>query len=59
LLADEPTGALDAKYADNLGEILNGMNHDIGITIILATHSSALASKMDTVYKLEEGKLII
>jgi lipoprotein-releasing system ATP-binding protein len=59
LLADEPTGALDAKNSDNLGDILTGMNMDFGITIILATHSAALASKMNRIYKLEEGKLII
>ncbi len=59
LLADEPTGALDAKNSDILGDILTGMNMDFGITIILATHSAALASKMNRIYKLEEGKLII
>ena len=59
LLADEPTGALDAKNSDNLGDILTGMNKDFGITIILATHSAALATKMNRIYKLEEGKLKI
>ncbi len=59
LLADEPTGALDARNADNLGDLLIQMNKDFGITIILATHSAALASKMEKIYKLEEGKLKI
>ncbi len=59
LLADEPTGALDAKNSDNLGDILLSMNRDFGITIILATHSAALASKMDKIYRLDEGKLIV
>jgi len=58
LLADEPTGALDAKNSDKLGDILIKMNRDFGITIILATHSAVLASKMNRIYTLEEGKLI-
>jgi lipoprotein-releasing system ATP-binding protein len=57
LLADEPTGSLDSHNAENLGELLLTMNREIGITIILATHSGDLAKKMSKVLKLEEGKL--
>jgi ABC-type lipoprotein export system ATPase subunit len=59
LLADEPTGSLDAKNAENLGDLLIDMNTEFGITIILATHSSDLAKKMSKILHLEEGKLSV
>lgn len=58
LLADEPTGSLDAKNADVLGEILLEMNKEFGITLILATHSNDLAKKMSRILRLEDGKLV-
>ena len=58
LLADEPTGSLDAKNAEILGELLIEMNREYGITIILATHSIDLANKMSRKMRLEDGKLI-
>jgi ABC-type lipoprotein export system ATPase subunit len=57
LLADEPTGSLDSRNAENLGELLLTLNKELGITIILATHSQDLAKKMSKVLRLEEGKL--
>jgi ABC-type lipoprotein export system ATPase subunit len=58
LLADEPTGSLDAKNADIMADLLVEMNRSLGITIILATHSAELAAKMSRLLKLHEGKLI-
>lgn len=46
LLADEPTGSLDAKNADILGNLLVELNEELHLTIITATHSDALAEKM-------------
>ncbi|MCX6335270.1 MAG: ABC transporter ATP-binding protein [Bacteroidia bacterium] len=57
LLADEPTGSLDGKNADHLGTLLSEMNREFGITLIVATHSSDLAAKMNQHYRLENGKL--
>jgi lipoprotein-releasing system ATP-binding protein len=59
LLADEPTGSLDAKNAEILGELLLEMNKEYSITIILATHSTDLANKMSKIMRLEEGKLLV
>jgi lipoprotein-releasing system ATP-binding protein len=59
LLADEPTGSLDAKNAEKMGELLLEMNAEYGITVILVTHSSDLAKKMSKIFRLEEGKLVI
>jgi ABC-type lipoprotein export system ATPase subunit len=58
LLADEPTGSLDARNADLLGVLLVEMNNEYGITLIAATHSADLASKMKIHLKLDSGKLI-
>ena len=58
LLADEPTGSLDAKNADLLGNLLSEMNKEYGITIIAVTHSADIASKMKTHFRLENGKLV-
>ena len=57
LLADEPTGSLDSKNADMLGNLLLEMNRELGITIILATHSGDLAQKMAINLQMENGKL--
>ncbi|NLJ43132.1 MAG: ABC transporter ATP-binding protein [Bacteroidales bacterium] len=57
LLADEPTGSLDRKNAENLGDLLVRMNNEYGITLIVATHSAELAGKMKLRYNLSEGKL--
>jgi len=57
LLADEPTGSLDVKNATVLGDLLVELNRDLGITIILATHSAELAKKISKTYRLEDGKL--
>lgn len=57
LLADEPTGSLDSRNAENLGDLLLTMNRETGITLILATHSAELAKKMSRVFSLEDGKL--
>jgi lipoprotein-releasing system ATP-binding protein len=57
LLADEPTGSLDKKNAENLGDLLLQMNRDFGITLILATHSVGLGEKMAKQLRLSEGTL--
>jgi len=57
LLADEPTGSLDARNAEALGDLLVKMNNDLGIALIVTTHSSELASKMKLHFRLENGRL--
>lgn len=57
LLADEPTGALDQHSSDQLADLLLQLNKEENVSLIVVTHSMALASKMDKVYQLEDGKL--
>jgi len=58
LLADEPTGALDHQSAFNLVDLLVELNREEGVTLIVVTHSMEVAKKMDTIYSLEDGKLV-
>jgi lipoprotein-releasing system ATP-binding protein len=57
ILADEPTGSLDSKNKDILGRLLVEVNLEFGITLIVATHSNDLASRMGLHLRLDDGKL--
>jgi len=57
LLADEPTGNLDAKNSDKLTELLFAMTEATGMSVILATHNRELAFTADRTYSLEGGIL--
>ena len=58
ILADEPTGNLDTKTGDEVFDLLVRINREKGITIIMVTHNSALASRMARRVVLLDGKLI-
>lgn len=45
LLADEPTGNLDAGYAADIGELFRSFNQ-VGVTVVIATHDEALAARL-------------
>ena len=57
LLADEPTGNLDAQNSAKLYEILVELNKTDGLTTIVVTHNKELAEKCDKLYQLSNGKL--
>jgi len=57
LLADEPTGSLDRKSADNIFELLIELNKSEGVTLIAVTHSVRLAEKLERVLELNDGVL--
>jgi len=59
LLADEPTGSLDADNAAQLVQLLIELNKEQHIALVMVTHSMELAGKMDKIYKLREGKLLL
>ncbi len=56
LLADEPTGSLDRAAAESLADLLAEL-HGEGLAIIVATHSPALARRMQAVMELSAGTL--
>ncbi|MGC4044561.1 MAG: ABC transporter ATP-binding protein [Armatimonas sp.] len=57
LLADEPTGALDAAAADALADLLLELNQEEGVALLVITHAPELATRLGTTWRLIEGKL--
>lgn len=57
LLADEPTGNLDAATTDELLVVLEGVRREHGLTIVLCTHDSAVAAFADRVVRLVGGRI--
>lgn len=59
ILADEPTGALDHENAFRLIDTLIELNNNYNTSLIVVTHSEDIASRMDKVYRLTDGKLML
>jgi predicted ABC-type transport system involved in lysophospholipase L1 biosynthesis ATPase subunit len=57
LLADEPTGSLDAAHAVALADLLLELNQEEQVALVVVTHSEALAQRMNPVYRLHDGRL--
>ena len=57
LLADEPTGNLDEGTAASVLELMFGLVRRTGTTLIMATHSNAIATGCDRVVELHDGTL--
>ena len=57
LLADEPTGALDAESAAALGDLLVDLNRETGTALLVVTHSPELAARMGQSLTLRNGAL--
>lgn len=57
LLADEPTGSLDERAADQLGEMLCTLNETEAVALLTATHSPKLAARMERMFELRNGTL--
>jgi putative ABC transport system ATP-binding protein len=58
ILADEPTGNLDAASAQEVLTILSKLNQDHGKTIVMVTHDPHAASFATNVHHLEKGELV-
>jgi lipoprotein-releasing system ATP-binding protein len=57
LLADEPTGNLDAGSGHGVLELLRDLNRERGLTMILVTHDPHIAQQADRVVRLAEGRI--
>jgi putative ABC transport system ATP-binding protein len=57
LLADEPTGNLDTKRSEEIGQILKELNQKEGLTIVLVTHNPSLANRAHRVIELRDGRI--
>jgi lipoprotein-releasing system ATP-binding protein len=57
LLADEPTGNLDPHTGQRVFDLLRILVHEIRLAALIATHNMDLASRMDRILAIEEGKV--
>jgi cell division transport system ATP-binding protein len=58
LLADEPTGNLDAEYATEIGTLFSDFNQ-VGVTVVLATHDAQLAQRLNPrIVNIRGGRLV-
>lgn len=58
LLADEPTGNLDTESGQLVLNMLSSVQRDMGTTIVIVTHDQGVASTMDRVLTLIDGRLV-
>jgi lipoprotein-releasing system ATP-binding protein len=57
LLADEPTGNLDAETGREIMKLLSSLNEDDHLTIIMVTHDDAIAEQADRIVRLNQGRI--
>lgn len=58
ILADEPTGNLDAKSSNEIIELLKKANKEYNQTVILITHNLEIAKQADRIIEIKDGKII-
>ncbi|MDI6801803.1 MAG: ABC transporter ATP-binding protein [Thermodesulfovibrionales bacterium] len=58
ILADEPTGNLDAATGDELFRVLKGINEKSGVTFIIVTHNEQMSRKCRRTLEMVDGRLI-
>ena len=58
LLADEPTGDLDRKSADEILDLITALSKEHGKTILMVSHDPRAAERADVVLHLEKGALV-
>jgi putative ABC transport system ATP-binding protein len=58
ILADEPTGSLDAGNAAAIVDLLRGAQREAGTTLVVVTHDPQVAAAMDRILTLRDGRLV-
>jgi putative ABC transport system ATP-binding protein len=58
LVADEPTGNLDSENGARVLALLAELNRELGITILLATHSHEVAAAASRVFRMKDGRFL-
>lgn len=57
LLADEPTASLDTRTGEKLIELLFGLGHEEGCTVIVSTHDQGIIDLSDTAIHIKDGRV--
>ena len=58
LLADEPTGSLDAESGAEIIQLLFEMNREYGTTLVMVTHDESLAARCSRIVRLAAGRIV-
>ena len=58
LLADEPTGNLDRKNAQNVFDMMLDLQHELNTALVVVTHDDELAARFDEVLLMQDGGLM-
>ena len=59
LFADEPTGNLDRKNAEDVTDLLVSLRDELKQTLVIVTHDEALADKADRAYRMVDGEMYV
>ena len=58
ILADEPTGTLDAETAAAVLALLDGLAREAGKTVVMVTHSREVVGVADRIFDVQRGRLV-
>jgi lipoprotein-releasing system ATP-binding protein len=59
VLADEPSGNLDSKNADDLHQLFAQLSKEMGYTIVVVTHNEKLAAMADRTLHMQDGNILV
>ena len=57
-MADEPTGNLDSANSDRILQLFRTIHQQMGITIVMITHSLTAAQRADRIIQMTDGKIL-
>jgi putative ABC transport system ATP-binding protein len=57
VFADEPTGALDSEAADDIMDLLCGLNRERGQTVVMVTHAIEVGERANRIVRMRDGQI--